>query len=647
MPIHGDPSYHGPQVKPIGLRKTTLGNPLEAKEQPGSMPRRTLRNTRTQLNTVLAWVGALVLGGALVLVGAAAAGEPSGEVERGFRRPIALQLSSGDATLYVANRDSGTISVVDTKSGTIVDESPVGHRLSDLAWIPETQTLVATDEGTHELLVIDVQRTDVAPMSGGPPTLSVRQRLAVSPYPVSVVVTADGRRCFVASLWSRRLTRVELSLEDRPIAHLAGSLDLDIAPRKQLLVRSDSYLLVADSFQGRLAVIDTGAWGLRHVRKFPGHNIRGLGITRDGQTLIVAQQMLNQLAHTVQNDVHWGLLMSNDLRWARLDAVLDAQADLYDGGRMQPLGEAGRATGDPSGLAVAPNGRVIVALGGVGEVAISREPNFGLARVNVGRRPTALAVTRDSRRAYVANTFQDTISVVELDKMEVTSKILLGAAPQPTLVQRGELLFYDARLSHDGWMSCHSCHTDGHTNGLLNDNFSDGSFGAPKQILSVLGRRGTAPFGWLAGAESLADQVRRSITDTMQTDAEIEPEEIDALVAYVESLPPPPPLEALRGIADPESIRRGNELFQALECANCHSPPTYTTPATYDVGLQDKLGRTHFNPPSLRGVGQRQAYFHDNRASTLADVFTLHAHQLDRELEAHELSSLLDFLRSL
>lgn len=558
-----------------------------------------------------------------------------------FRRPIALQLAADEQLLYVANRDSGSVTMIDTQSNHVVAETDIGRRLSDLVRVPDRPWLLATDQEAHELLLLETTQDATQPV------LRVRQRLAVSPYPVSVVVAADGTRCFVASLWSRRVTFVDLPQEKQPAAQVTAVMDLDIAPRKQLLVRGDSQLIVADSFRGRLAVLDTRTAKLQGLRQFPGHNIRGLGVSGDGRMLIIAQQMLNQLAHTERNDVHWGLLMSNDLRWARLDAVLDGQADLYEGGRMQPIGEAGRATGDPAGLVVAPNGRVLVTLGGVGEIAVGREPGFNLVRLRVGRRPTAVVVTSDSRRAFVANTFQDSVSVVDLEQLEATAKIPLGASGEPSLVQRGEMLFHDARLSHDGWMSCHSCHTDGHTNGLLNDNFADASFGAPKQVLSTMGRSGTAPFGWLATAEDLAAQIRRSVTNTMQTDLDVTEEQIGALVAYVESLPSPPSIDAVRGTADSKAIRRGERVFTAFECSGCHAAPTYTTPATYDVGLKDKLGQDHFNPPSLRGVGQRGPYFHDNRAESLTDVLVKHQHQLSRPLEADELNDLLAFLRSL
>jgi cytochrome c peroxidase len=84
-----------------------------------------------------------------------------------------------------------------------------------------------------------------------------------------------------------------------------------------------------------------------------------------------------------------------------------------------------------------------------------------------------------------------------------------------------------------------------------------------------------------------------------------------------------------------------------LQCTNCHQPPVFTTPDTYDVGLGDKLGNSKFNPPTLLGVGQRGPYFHDNRAITLEEVFLKHKHQLERNLSTDELKDLLSFLRSL
>jgi cytochrome c peroxidase len=66
-----------------------------------------------------------------------------------------------------------------------------------------------------------------------------------------------------------------------------------------------------------------------------------------------------------------------------------------------------------------------------------------------------------------------------------------------------------------------------------------------------------------------------------------------------------------------------------------------------DVGLRDEAGQKLFNPPSLRGVSQRQQFFHDGRAATLEEVFSDFGHQVDESLTEDELRDLVRFLRSL
>lgn len=573
------------------------------------------------------------------------------ELKPALRRPTALVLSSDDSLLYVANRRSGTLSIVDTAKNRVLAETPVGKLLSEMTLAPDHRTLLVTDEAAHELLLVDISSTTVST-----PTFRVRQRIGVSPYPVAVAVTRDGKFAYVTSLWSRRLSIVDLTSGDSPAqadapARVVQTLDLPIAPRRLTLAQDDKRLIIADAFGGRLAVLDTSDRkvkpALLGVREFPGHNIRGLSVSQDGQSLVVAHQMLNEIAHTIRNDVHWGLLMSNDLRWLKLDRVLAGGGDLFSGGHMHPLGHAGSATADPSALAFAPNGMVLVTLGGVSEIAIGKEADFSLDRTPVGKRPTAVLATRDSRFAYVANTFADSISRVDIENRESVSELSLGPQAELALVDQGELLFYDGGLSHDGWMSCQSCHTDGHTNGQLNDNFSDKSFGAPKRVLTLLGRKDTAPFAWNASSATLPEQIRKSLINTMQANKEPTDRVVTALAAYVESLDSPPSVDVLRGIQDKPAVERGQALFQNLECVRCHAPPTYTTPKTYDVGIHDKEGNTHFNPPSLRGVGQRAPYFHDNSAANLEEVFRKQNHQLVRDLTDAELADLTAFLRSL
>ena len=140
-------------------------------------------------------------------------------------------------------------------------------------------------------------------------------------------------------------------------------------------------------------------------------------------------------------------------------------------------------------------------------------------------------------------------------------------------------------------------------------------------------------------------QIRKSIETTMRGRPPVE-EDVRALTAFVRTLPPPPPRNAITG-PDASAIERGRRVFESRRCDHCHTPPEYTSAAAYDVGLSDELGNSKFNPPSLRGVGQRDALFHDNRVRRLPEVFTKFRHQLNDRLSEHDLADLVAFLRSL
>jgi YVTN family beta-propeller protein len=558
---------------------------------------------------------------------------PAVELATHLRRPANAALSVDEQYLYVANERSGTLTIIDTARNGVVAERKVGERLVDLVALPQQKRWLALDAGTGQLLRLQIDRADV----------QVVQRLDVDRTAVRVVLASGGRRAYVAGKWSRRVHVIDIGAETQEL-QLASAIDLPIAPQELQLAKDDTRLIAGDAFTGRLAVIDTQSKQLLHISEFPAHNIRGLAL--HGDKLLVAHQMLNELGHTVENDVHWGLVMTNDLRWLVLDTILNNGDNLYRGAHVHPLGEPGRGSGDPAGVAVAANGRVVVALGGTDQVAIGDRSDLKLTRVKVGQRPTRVVTTADSRTAWVLNTHSDSVSRIDLDTKQVETEISLGPTPTLSPVELGETLFYNARLSLDGWMSCHSCHSDGHTNGQKNDNFSDKTFGAPKRVLSLRTTTDSAPFGWRGNSETLEAQVQTSITQTMQGTSPSQ-EQVAAIAAYLKTLTPPPSIDAARQSIDRAAVERGQTLFGSLKCTNCHAPPSYTTPKLYDVGLKDELDQNTFNPPSLLGVGQRGPYFHDGRAKSLDDVFELHGHQLPRDLSADELRDLVKFLRSL
>jgi len=556
------------------------------------------------------------------------------ELPAAIRRPLALALADEGRLLLVANRRRGSISLVDTRERRVVAEPVVAEQISSIALLPGERHLLVLDDQRHRLLVCDRDQSQLRQIAA----------LRLPHSPTELAVSADGATAYVSCLWARRLAVVDLS---RPAApRLADVVRLPFAPRKLLLVRDGQRLIVADGFGSRIGIIDTAARRLVGSRELPGHNIRGLAVSADGRKLLVAHQTLNNLATTESNDVHWGVLLTNDLKWLVLDVFLDPEKPLYEGGHGYPTGDASHSAGEPCDVAVAPDGRVLVPLGGGSEVIVGRERDYTYERIDVGRRPTAAIVSPQGRWAYVANTFADSISVIDLQQNVCAAEISLGPAGKPTLADQGELLFYDAGLSLDGWFSCHGCHVDGHTSGELNDNLADGSYGAPKRIPSLLGVGLSGPWAWNGRRERIERQIAASIATTMRGEEPNE-DQVLALMAYLNSLDPPPSLAAASGEVDVPSAARGRELFDNLGCARCHTPPRYTSWGAYDVGIHDKLGNQRFNPPSLLGVSQAGPYFHDGRAATLEEVFQKHRHQTDGPLSKQELADLVSFLKTL
>jgi cytochrome c peroxidase/sugar lactone lactonase YvrE len=570
-----------------------------------------------------------------------------------WRQPMAISIDAQGEWLAVGNRLSHSISILRMQDRELVAEYRIGDGLSAMCRRAKTSTLLVTDSVAHCVRLLDWNQDQ----------LQQTQQLDVSPYPEGIASSPDGQYFAVTSLWSRRLTLFEFtpdldtktatkpstptSTTSSTTAAVKWCIDLEFAPQEVIFIEDGTQLIAADAFGGSLAIVETSTGKIIRQRTIPAHKIRGLAVTNDGQRLVVSHQMLNSLAHTIRNDVHWGLLMSNDLRWLDLTVLKSPDADFYKDSHMHPIGQANAGMGDPAGAVMSADGTVAVALAGVKQVVVGKEADFSLHAIDVGTGPTAVAFSPDSKTLVVTNRFGDSISWIDVEQKEVTQTTSLGPTPSLDAVRLGERLFHDATLAHDGWMSCSSCHVRGHTNGQLNDNLSDDSFGAPKRVLTLLGNAGTEPLAWNGSKKTMRDQIKASINLTMQGPRELNDEEIEALSTYVRTLPPAPSLTAARGESDAQSIARGLEIFNRQDCSRCHQPPLYTSTDLYDVGFEDEEGNREFNPPSLRGVSQRGPYFHDNRALSLEEVLKKYKHQVTDELTDQDRTDLIHFLQSL
>lgn len=563
------------------------------------------------------------------------------------RRPVAAAWLEPGRTCVVANRRSGTVSRIDLERRAVIDEQSVAARLADLARCETTGEFVVVDDKAHELITFCYDPAGRVAVTG---------RLAVSPYPTKVAIAPDEQTAAVACLWSRTIDVVALrspdviepsSLSGGSQLRVVASIKLPFAPREVGFTPDGERLIVLDAFGGQVAAIDWRRRSILAVHTLDGHNLRGLAFDPATRTVAFAGQTLNSRLPTTAEHLRSGALMKNRLwqmGWDRLaDPKLLAAAEL----EIVELDRPDVGAGDPNAIARTTKGQMLVALGGAARLAVVADGTTTAMSIVVGARPCDILLSPDETHALVVNQLSDSVSWVDLSTRQVV-EIRLGPQPEPYPRDRGEQLFFDAGLSLGGTMSCHSCHPDGHTHGRTADTFGDGAYGNPKRVISLLGTSLTDQWAWNGLQRELRDQVRQSFETTMHGPT-LRPEQHDDVVAFLHTLPLPPPLMARpRDAVDRELLDRGRKVFESWNCGQCHvGPLTYTSQGAYDVGLRDELGQAKFNPPTLRGVGHGAAYFHDNRAGSLEGVLQVYRHQVPTTATDDELVALARFLRSL
>ena len=563
-----------------------------------------------------------------------------------LRHPIRMAWTSQKQShLIVANSHSGTLSLVDLEDKNVLMEHTVAESISDML-IPE---------GSQQILVLDNSRDGVRiiELDDNEFHASTSQFIPLASDPNRIVFHPDGTQIAVASKWSRRISLLSKinTGSQTPTWQLEHVIDLTFAPGELVFVPNSNDLLIADAFNGMLVMMNMDSQATYFACHLPVNNIANLSFASksDTSTLWLSGESLNSYATTINPEVTWGVLMDNQVRSIPLAHLQDPQRTAMHLGTVYGMGDETGPGGDPGRVLVKSDGALITALQGVDRVAIRPQlPRSYTDRIQVGDRPIDMLLNQEETTLYVLNQFSDSISAIDLQQSKVDHEISLGPQPALTDSDKGERLFFDATLSLRGWYSCHSCHTEGHTTGLLNDNLGDDHFGSPKRILTLLGTHSTSPFSWLGKMENLEDQIAKSLEKTMLHRGSTK-DKARLLTAYLKTLESPPSVNHARGDFDSDLYNEGKEIFRNEGCHECHKPPHYTFPETFDVGLKDKAGNIEFNPPSLRGLSQRDTYLHDNSVASVEELLfnQKHPNPNGTPIPSKDRDALIYFLNSL
>ena len=596
----------------------------------------------------------------LALLAAACAREtPPPVVPGAHADPSALVASADGRFVYVACPAQQAVAIVDVRRGELRALRGIGARPGGLALAPERGEIAVSLPDEDGVRVLDAG------------TLEPLRTLAAGFEPAGLAFSGDGRRLFVANARGGDVSVLDAATGTELRRVPAGREPYAVAVSKDgatvaVVSRMADVGAACDEPRSELTLLDAATGEVRRrVALASCHLAESLAFTPDDARVLVP---------VVQVDRGW--VMSTVL--ASVDPATGSVAYL-------PLGETDEGFPDPTGIAITADGtRTFVAARGTDRVAelriadalalesaagsadlerLSSSARFVAARFEVGSNPAALAMAGTT--LAVAERLGDSVALFGEDGALAARVRLVPPAPEDA-VRRGDRVFHDARYAFQRSFSCSSCHPGGHTDGLTYDFEIDGIGRNVVLNRSLRGVKGTAPFKWNGRNASLAEQCGPRFAKVLTRADVFPPQDLEDVVAYIESLPAPRPDPragrvdgretgaSARGRAIFERTRRrdGSEIAAADRCATCHPPPHYSNLRREGVGTQSGADDTGtFDVPHLTAIGSKAPYLHDGRALSLEEIWTApdvgDLHGAVTDLTKTDLNDLVEFLKGL
>jgi len=295
---------------------------------------------------------------------------------------------------------------------------------------------------------------------------------------------------------------------------------------------------------------------------------------------------------------------------------------------------------------------------------LAESSEFVIKTIATRNAPRGIAVSRDGSAAFVANSLDDSLTVIDMKTLEAVDRVDLGGPQEITKTRWGERLFNSANITFQRQFSCHSCHPDGHIDGLTYDIEADGIGFNPVDNRTLRGILDTDPFKWAGTNPSLARQCGPRLAVFFTRLAPFDPDALSALTLYICTIPRPPNRYRPVGAELTPAQRRGKVLFERAmtndgrvisvenRCNTCHNAPLYTDRSKRNAGTKLYLDEhAEIDVPHLNNIYDSAPYLHDGISPTLEEIWTRYnprdQHGVTNDMTKDQLNDLIEYLRTL
>ena len=590
-----------------------------------------------------------------------------------YKTPLNMALSPDARELFVACEASHSVIVIDVVSRQKTAEILVGHHPTDVTFHPDGRRAYVSNRLDDTVSVIDAAARKVT------------HTIPVGDEPHGVLTDRAGKNLYVLNTSSDSISVIDTAslVELKRLEASRNPWSLSLSPdgsRISVTNALSRFVPFRTPSMSEITVIDTHAVVVADRVVVPESNLlQGIDWHPSGRFALTTHNRTKNLVPMTRLLQGWTITNGLGIIWAdgRVDQVL--------------LDEPSLCFPDPADVAVTPDGRLaLVTSSGSDRVAVvdvprmiamlqaasDRErqdvfPNhlgksteFVIKHIFTKNSPRGILITPDGKTAFVAAALDDSVIVIDLAKLEAVGRIDLGGPKVITKLRYGERLFHSADITFHRQFSCHSCHPDGHVDGLTYDIEPDGLGASPVDNRTLRGILDTAPFKWEGTNPSLQRQCGPRLSVFFTRLQPFTPRQLSALDNYICTIPRPPNRYRPLGAELTEAQRHGKAIFERTtandgqvipkdgRCITCHFPPLFTDRSQHDVGTKMPLDvESHFDVPHLNNIYDSAPFLHNGIAETLEEIWTRYnpydEHGVTNDMTKDQLNDLIEYLKTL